>query len=577
MTPPADPAPPPAAPATGSAPVSRPLRWLFARGGRPLALAVLLAGLAATAFLARRVALAETARRQAAFRAEAESLFSRAMDEIQTFMEILDSIRQLYTLEIPPEQAADLTAKTMLYQRRVLGTYAFAQLIPHATRETMDYDARVAPIRIDDPASPGDYVPSPAKPFYFPVTSQVPADGLGLPDGYDLSSRPDDAKALRGMDRTGVFALGGPAPAIPGSRLLYAPIRYPNGVLLGAAIAPFRPDRILAAARDALGRPPLEAALASTRGAPPPLEAPFAFVRLFVLADEQWCFSAVPAPGAPAAAPSRAAAKTAAAGTAVSLAVALLLLAFATRTRRIERLVALRTAELARANRRLAALNDERRELENDLLAAAVRERTRIGRDLHDSLGQKLTGALYLFSAFRKTAPDAPEAGLVAATLKDAVAQIRRIARGLAPIELTEDGLPDALRSLAEESTALFGLPVTFQPGSAPRLSGAAMAENLYLVAQEAVTNAARHARPTRILVSLSATPEGGLLAIDDDGPGLPSAPPPPGAPAPSPAEGGNGLRIMRHRAELLGGTLDLGPSPLGGLRVACRFPSPKA
>jgi len=577
MTPPADPAPPdPAAPAPRPAPLPRPTRWLFARGGRPVALAVLLLGLAATAFLARRVALAETARRQAAFRAGAESLFSRTMDEIQTFMEILDSIRQLYTLDIPPEQAADLTAKTMLYQRRVLGTYAFAQLIPHATRETMDYDASVAVIAVDDPDRPGDYRPSPAKAFYFPVTSQVPADGLGLPDGYDLSSRPDDAKALRGMDRTGVFALGGPAPAIPGSRLLYAPIRYPNGVLLGAAIAPFRPDRILAAALDALGSPPLEAALSSTRTAPPPLEAPFAYVRLFVLADEQWSFSAVPAPGAPAAAPSRAAAKTATAGTAVSLAVALLLLAFATRTRRIERLVSLRTAELARANRRLAALNDERRELENDLLAAAVRERTRIGRDLHDSLGQKLTGALYLFSAYRKGNP-APEADLITATLKDAVAQIRRIARGLAPVELTEDGLPDALRSLAEEATALFSLPVVFEPASPlPRLPTAAMAENLYLVAQEAVTNAARHARPTRIRVTLSTTPSGGLLAIDDDGPGLP-APPAAGTPARSPSEGGNGLRIMRHRAELHGGTLSLEPSPLGGLRVACRFPAPPA
>ncbi len=126
-------------------------------------------------------------------------------------------------------------------------------------------------------------------------------------------------------------------------------------------------------------------------------------------------------------------------------------------------------------------------------------EKARIGRDLHDSLGQKLTGVMYLFSAYRQKSGDGQEeADQIAATLKEAVSQVRRIARGLAPVALTEDGLPDALRRLAEESSALFGQSVEFYAEREGRPRDAATAEHLYLIALEAVSNAVKHGQATQ-------------------------------------------------------------------------------
>ena len=259
-------------------------------------------------------------------------------------------------------------------------------------------------------------------------------------------------------------------------------------------------------------------------------------------------------------------------GTLLSLGLFLWLWGASRQTAQVERLVRRRTAELADANRRLAALMEDRRQLEESVLRIGREERTRIGRDLHDSLGQKLTGVLYLFSAWsrRHATPSDPDAAQIADTLKSAVTQVRRIARGLAPIALTEDGLPDALRALAEESSAFYSLDVEFYYEREGRPRDATAAEHLYLIAQEAVTNAAKHSGARRIVLTLDFAPDRGILTVEDDGRGMA-----PGA-APDP-DGGNGLRIMRHRADILGGTLRIDTSPSSGTRLAVTFPSTPA
>ncbi|MBR6022790.1 MAG: sensor histidine kinase, partial [Kiritimatiellae bacterium] len=250
----------------------------------------------------------------------------------------------------------------------------------------------------------------------------------------------------------------------------------------------------------------------------------------------------------------------------------------ARRSRRVERLVAERTGELAEANGRLREAMAERLRLEERILRLADDEKARLGRDLHDSLGQKLTGALYLLSAYRRLAeegiPSLEEDGeVISATLKESLGQVRRMAKGLAPVELTAEGLPDALRALAAESSRLLGVAVEFSDGEHAWAAPAeGVATPLYLIAQEAVVNAAKHGGGRRVRLELGTGGDGrGRLTIDDDGHGMG-----PAAPKSASGEGGSGLGIMRHRAEVFGGALSVGPSPLGGVRVTCEYPREK-
>ena len=261
----------------------------------------------------------------------------------------------------------------------------------------------------------------------------------------------------------------------------------------------------------------------------------------------------------------------------MGLALALAVGRTARETRRVERLVAKRTAELADANGKLREAMEERRRLEDEVLTAMAREQSRIGRDLHDSLGQKLTGAMYLFAAYRKKAEggrgvSGEEGGNIAAALKESVGQVRRMAKGLAPVELTAKGLPDALRSLAAEAERVSGMAAEAETELAPEGIGEGLAGQLYLIAQEAVLNAEKHSGGKRIRIALRSEGDGwGVLEVEDDGEGMAE-----GAAerAAADREGGNGLRIMRHRADVFGGTLEAGRAEGGGTRVRCRFPA---
>ncbi len=296
------------------------------------------------------------------------------------------------------------------------------------------------------------------------------------------------------------------------------------------------------------------------------------FEREFSLANQEWRFVADADRAYWAAEHSHTPELTAGIGIAISLVLAGILLLMAGRSRRIEALVGRRTAELAEANRKLEGVMKEQRELEDEILRISGHEKARIGRDLHDSLGQKLTGAMYLFGAYRQHVGSTDvaaetDAAQIASTLKDAVSQVRRIARGLAPVALTEDGLPDALRRLAEESSALFQKDIEFYAEREGRPRDVGTAEHLYLIAQEAVNNAVKHGGGSRIILSLDYDERGGELVIEDNGRGLPKKPK-------QDREGGNGLRIMRHRAEVFGGKMTLEPGPKTGVRVVCRFPA---
>ena len=543
-----------------------------------LAVLVLALGLGTTGWLARSQGLQESARIEREFQQASDKLFARTLREIQLFMEVLDSIRQLHSLsdQVSPQAFDEIARKGMIYQRRILGAYGFAQQIPQDMRASYEQPGGAGHAIVKSDGK-GGFEPMPENAEYFVLTYQTPPGGLGVPSGYDFRARAEDVAAIAAM-KQGVFALGGEpvgAVAETGGQGLYmfAPIAYGPagfvGELVGFAVGLFQPERLLATAMGDVARG-LVARLEPTGGVAEPARA-FRFAREFSLANQEWRFVAEADPAYWAAVRSRSPQTIGALGTAISLALAGALLLLAGRSRRIEALVRKRTAELAEANRKLGDVMEERRKLEDEVLRIGGHEKARIGRDLHDSLGQKLTGAMYLFGAYRQRtgAADAAaetDAAQIATTLKDAVTQVRRIARGLAPVALTEDGLSDALRHMAEESSALFQKEVEFYAEREGRPKDTGTAEHLYLIAQEAVNNAAKHGNGSRIVMSLDYDDHGGVLAIEDNGRGFEADRKPD-------REGGNGLRIMRHRAEVFGGELSVGPGPTGGVRVCCRFP----
>ena len=552
-----------------------------AGGQAALAVVVLALGLGTTAWVARSQARQESLRAEREFQQAADKAFARTLREIQLFMEVLDSIRQLHSLsdQVSAEAFEEIVRKGMIYQRRILGAYGFAQRIPHDLRA--DYEGQAGKSRsIVQAAGKGGFVPAPSRAEYFPLTYQTPPGGLVVPEGYDFGARSEDRAAIEAMRRVRVFALGGSPAGMEaggdggGEIYMFAPILYSTAAagdeLVGFAIGLFQPRQVLATA---MGDRPMGivARLEAAAGGASPAGT-FRFARDFSLANQEWRFAAEADPAYWAAARSQAPEAVVAVGAAVSLALAGALLWLAGRSRRIEALVGRRTAELAEAKRKLEAAMEDRRELEDEVLRIGGHEKARIGRDLHDSLGQKLTGAMYLFGAYRQRigkAGDAADADAaqIAATLKDSVSQVRRIARGLAPVALTEDGLPDALRRLAEESGALFRKNVEFYAEREGKPKDVGTAEHLYLIAQEAVGNAARHGDAAQIVLTLDYDDRGGTLTIEDNGRGLSANRPPD-------REGGNGLRIMRHRAEVFGGELAVESGPQGGVSVRCRFPA---
>ncbi len=223
-------------------------------------------------------------------------------------------------------------------------------------------------------------------------------------------------------------------------------------------------------------------------------------------------------------------------------------------------------AELAAAfNEMLERLEAERRDSVRRALAAQEGERLRVAQELHDGVGQSLTGVVLQLGRAGRDMPEPSRERVLEAqeTARDGLEEVRRIARRLRPEALDDLGLASALRVLgervAEHSELEVGIHV--QPGL-PQFSGDAELV-LYRVAQEALTNVARHAQAKRAEVRLELASGRPTLEVDDDGHGIPRLR----------SEGG-GVRGMRERAVLIGATLRLGPSPLGGTRVTLVLPA---
>jgi PAS domain S-box-containing protein len=211
-----------------------------------------------------------------------------------------------------------------------------------------------------------------------------------------------------------------------------------------------------------------------------------------------------------------------------------------------------------------------RRQLEREVLEVSNREQQRIGNDLHDGLGQELTGIALLLRglenrAEREAPALSPAIEEVALLVNDAIFTTRALARGLSPVTFDRGGIAMALDGLAQRLSAMFHIDVRCEADeSLERGLESANALHLYRIAQEAVTNAAQHGQATNVRIRLCPDGDRGLLRIADDGSGF--------IPATLQSKG-LGLRIMRYRAQMMAGSLRIESARARGTTVSCWFP----
>lgn len=235
----------------------------------------------------------------------------------------------------------------------------------------------------------------------------------------------------------------------------------------------------------------------------------------------------------------------------------------------LEMRVQQRTAELKTANIKLQAAISDRKRLEHELLEITEKERRRIALDLHDDLGQKLSGIAMMTKGLQlrlgKTSPgESEEAGQIHELVQEAMNHASDLAHDLATLDLKANSLADALEGLAAHAAKLFGIACKLKvEGQVPPLDSNSVRQ-LYKIAQESVTNAIKHGKSKKVTIELASRPAELELTIHNSGIPFPDL---------KSREGGMGLRIMHYRASLLNGTFDIKGQGARGTLVTCTIP----
>jgi two-component system CheB/CheR fusion protein len=212
----------------------------------------------------------------------------------------------------------------------------------------------------------------------------------------------------------------------------------------------------------------------------------------------------------------------------------------------------------------------EQRALQEQIVRIATGEQHRIGRELHDSMQQELTG-LGLLAQNLTDALSGPESAAqraLAAKLASGIAEtnrhLRRLAKGLVPVAIDANGLMVALGDLAERTESDYGIKCRFVCPSAVHVADDGAALHLYRIAQEAVMNAIKHAHASTISIQLKQSDGFCTIQIRDDGVGIEEQ---------ASKADGLGLRIMEHRCGLIGGTFSVRRRKSGGTIIKCKVP----
>jgi PAS domain S-box-containing protein len=214
----------------------------------------------------------------------------------------------------------------------------------------------------------------------------------------------------------------------------------------------------------------------------------------------------------------------------------------------------------------------ERKRLEKAILEISAVEQRRIGQDLHDGLGQHLTGIAFMSKVqeqrlTEKGLAEAAEAARIVGLVNEAINKTRELARGLLPVVSDADGLISALKRWSAEVQDLFHISCRLRADESVLIYDADVSTHLYRIAQEAVNNAIRHGEAKNIVITLSAKKGVGSLSIENDGSSLQQG---------ATRHSGMGMQIMNYRARMIGGVLKVESGEVDGVTVTCRFPVPK-
>ena len=228
--------------------------------------------------------------------------------------------------------------------------------------------------------------------------------------------------------------------------------------------------------------------------------------------------------------------------------------------------------ELSAGKRILVVVQDvsERKRLESQITEIASHERRRLSADLHDGLGQELTGiSLMLRSLATATNPQAvrvvPKINEIIGLVNHAIQSVRNMALGISPATLEREGLLSALERLTAWSRESYGIDVRLRLMiRASLLIDESTATHLYLIAQEAINNAVKHGGARSVIVKLRTIKHLAYLSITDDGVGVPED---------SAHGSGMGLKIMEYRAAMIGGVMQIRRVPNGGTSLRCICP----
>ncbi|MDE2305330.1 MAG: PAS domain-containing protein [Gammaproteobacteria bacterium] len=223
----------------------------------------------------------------------------------------------------------------------------------------------------------------------------------------------------------------------------------------------------------------------------------------------------------------------------------------------------LENGEFVGAVVRVADVTASRR-LEREVVEASNRERLRLSSDLHEGIGQKLTGIALLLGGVvadleRNRPADRASLAQIAAHLSDSIEMVRTVARGLSPIAVARGSLSDALCRLAIDFERAGGMRVDARAIAAGIVVEDEAADHLYRIANEALINAHKHSSGALIRLSLARVGESLLLRVEDDGRGMAD----PGA------SEGLGLRLIEYRAHLLGGRVAIDSGRGRGTRIS--------
>jgi signal transduction histidine kinase len=225
---------------------------------------------------------------------------------------------------------------------------------------------------------------------------------------------------------------------------------------------------------------------------------------------------------------------------------------------------------LHRARRRAVAADAAARSLEQKILEISEGERRRIGHDLHDGLGQHLTGIALLAKGLKQRlagmkVTEAQQADRIAELVNESIGWTRDLARGLSPVTLDSEGLAPALEELAVNASNLLDVRCTCHYDGGEFALDGARALHVYRIAQEAINNSVKHGKAKDVQVGLDVRGNRITMTVRDDGIGIS---------AKTLENPGIGLQIMEYRARMIGATLSVArAAPSGGTLVSCTLP----